>query len=173
MAIRSNLRSNRDQEVIDLGLGDILRELNKADKSNTKVGYPAGGEVKSGTRKGSGRDPVDDISEIAEIAAFNEFGTATTPARSFVRSSFDENLQKINSLKARLYKRIIDGKITTRRALGIIGEAHLNQMKKKIRDIKEPANAPSTIRRKKGVNNPLIDTAQMLNSAQHVEEIRV
>lgn len=171
MSLRQKVHGSSKLHVKDLGLGRILEELNKADNSFTKVGYPAEGEAKEGTRKGSGREQYDTISEVAEIAFYNEFGTGTTPERSFIRTSFDENLEKINQMKIKLYNMIVDGKMTVHRALGIMGEAHVNHIKRKIRDIHEPPNAPSTIARKKGADNPLIDTAQMLNSVQHVEII--
>jgi len=175
MGIRSRVRSSKNVKVNDMGLDRILHELDIANRSYTKVGYPAEGEVKGATRKGSGRDEFEDISEVAEVAAINEFGApnANVPERSFVRTSFDEGQKEINRMKQRLYNQIIDGKMTTKRALGLIGEKHVAQMKRKIRDIKNPPNAPSTKRRKKGVSNPLIDRAQMLNSVQHIEILDV
>jgi len=55
-------------------------------------------------------------------------------------------------------------------ALSEVGEWMTAKTKAKIRGLKSPPNAASTIKRKKS-SNPLIDTGQMINSIQHVEHI--
>ena len=177
MALRTSARTNKNTRVVDLGIGRILQELNIADNSFTKVGFPADGEIKPGTKKGSEHDQATEMSEIAQIAAIHEWGEpkVNVPERSFFRTSFDENLQQTNNMKVKLYNKIIDGKMTAKRALGLIGEFNVSKMKLKIREIDSPPLKPATIRRKgldvEGTGNPLIDTAQMINSVQHVEEM--
>ena len=171
MALRPRVRSTKNVIVKDLGLGRILQELNKADHSFTKIGFPAEGEVGEQTRGGSEHEPAIEISEVAEVAIYHEFGTVHIPSRAFVRPSFDENISENDRLRDKLYKKIVDGKMTTKQALGLIGEFNVGKMKRKIRSIKSPPLKPATIRRKKGAKQPLIDTAQMINSVQHVEVI--
>jgi hypothetical protein len=168
--LRPRTTSSKNVKVInDLPLYRILEELDKADNSYTKVGYPMEGDVKKGNKTGSGREQSETISEIAEIAMFLEFGTKDLEGWPFMSTAFDENIIQINAMKKSLYNKIIDGKMTARQALGLIGEFLVSKTKLKIRDIKTPPNKPSTIRKKKGADNPLIDTAQMLNSLQHTE----
>lgn len=172
-------------EVIerDLGWGRIVQELLLAQGSYTKVGFPVDAAPGAPRKKViKGRKIASDMSEIAQIAAFNEWGTGVTsgrsggtimyiPPRPFMSTSIDENRVQLNELIDKLYFQIIAGNMTTRRALQIIGEWMTTKTKKKIRDIKDPPNAPETIRRKRS-SNPLIDTAQMINSVTHVEVIK-
>jgi hypothetical protein len=158
-------------QVRDLGWGRIIQELKQMDNSFVKVGYPEEGKPKSGN-KGSGREQLSSISEIAFIASIHEFGSRDghTPERATLRTAFDENIEKINQMKFKLYVKIVNGKITNEAALKILGEYIVNLTKKKIVELDSPPNKQSTIR-KKGSENPLIDTAQMLNSVQSVVKI--
>lgn len=107
--------------------------------------------------------------EVAEYAAYNEFGTKNIPERSFMRSAFDENLSKLTDFVGRLYGGVVDGKIEPDVALGLLGEQHQNQIKAKVRSNVPPPNAPSTVRRK-GSSKTLIDTRRMSQSIRWVVE---
>jgi len=169
--------------VKDFGWTKISRELKLMDGSYTKVGFPENAEVKKPSKKIKGEKVATDMSEIAIVAAFNEFGTSGTkssrsggssvkiPPRPFMSTSFDESMDGLNRLKQKLYIKIINGEITLKVALSIIGEYMVAKTKKKIRDIKSPPNAPSTIKKKKS-SNPLIDSGQMINSVTHVEVLK-
>jgi len=166
------------QTVIDRGWNRIVRETMKADNAYTKVGLPQEGEVKEGTKEGSGRKPVTQMSELVVVGAVNEFGAPNKniPARPFIRTTYDENRSKINNLVVDEYEKIVDGSSNVKRSLALIGEWVQAKTQAKIRAIRTPPNAPSTQRRKgrsikKPVNNPLIDTGQMIQSIQHVEVI--
>ncbi len=165
--------------VRDLGWERIQRELKRADGSVTKVGFPLGEEPADGE--------LGDMTEVASVAAIHEFGApkANIPERSFLRAAHDENLRALAALKKRLYSEIVEGRLTTAEALAQLGEWMTNKTQKKIRDLKQPALAPATVRAKArtlrgkrkakflaGGGNPLIDTGQMLNSVTHVEEVR-
>lgn len=146
---------------IDRGWSDIKKTLRKSDGSFTKVG------VQQGTKhKGE-----DGISDLVIIAAVNEFGTFRIPSRPALRQAIDGNEAKINSFTAELYGKMLDGKISERRALGLLGEYVTNLMKESITRLSEPPNAQST-KDKKGSSNPLIDTGQYRNSITHVEVIK-
>lgn len=101
--------------------------------------------------------------EAAEVAFYNEYGTKHIPARSFIRSTlaehqrdivrfYIENFQKHNDAKmaAAATSQYIEGLIVARIASG-----HFTP------------NAPATIK-KKGRNQPLIDTGRMMNSVKGV-----
>lgn len=157
--------------VKDFGWNRITHELKLMDNSFTKVGFPENSQVGKPRKKVKGEKIATEMSEVAAIAAFNEWGTKNIPSRPFMSTSFDENLQGLNRLKAKLYIEIVNGRMGVSQALSIIGEFMVSKTKKKIRDISSPPNAPSTIKKKKSAN-PLIDTGQMINSVTHVEVIK-
>jgi hypothetical protein len=156
-------------QTIDHGWNDIIQNIKEMDNSYTKVGFPSEGKVGEADQSGSDHELADEISEVAQIGAWQEWGTVHISARPFMSTSFDENRKQLQQVKVQLYDKIVTGKMSTMQALGIIGEFMEGKVKKKIREIKTPANKPSTERRKKGANNPLIDMGQMRNSVQHVE----
>jgi len=160
------------QKIIDRGWNRIIREVRKADNSYTKVGLPQEGEVKEGTKTGSGNEPIIQMSELVTVGAVQEFGAPkkNIPARPFIRTTYDENREKINNLVLNEYEKIVDGSSNVKRSLGLIGEWLKAKTQAKIRAIRTPPNAPTTIA-KKGSSNPLIDTGQMVQSIQHVEVI--
>jgi len=100
---------------------------------------------------------------VAGIGFAHEFGTATLPERSFMRSTTKENKAKIISLQKKLLKQISNGTIEIDKALGLVGELVSDLIRRKIVNIKSPPNTPETISAK-GSSNPLIDTSQMKNS---------
>lgn len=147
---------------IDLGWEQIEREIQKAEKSFVLVGFQEGEKTKK-QQKGS-RTKKSGLS-LAEIAASNEFGTRSIPARPFMRTSFDENLPKINQAIRSQYVKILDGKSTTKKSLGLIGLLMVSLIQEKIRAIHSPPNSARTIAIKKS-SKPLIDFGQMIQSVR-------
>lgn len=144
-------------QVIDRGYQRIERELKLLDRSYTQAGFTSG--------------TGEDVSEISQIAAFNNFGTKRMPAREFMGSSFDMNKIQLKLLKEKLYGQILQGQITVRRGLAVLGEFMAKNIQERIRNIKSPPLSPKTIRRK-GSSNPLVDKGQMIQSVTHVEILR-
>ena len=105
---------------------------------------------------------------VAAVANWNNKGGGNLPSRPF----FDKFLllcrTAYNSALNRLAKRIISGEINRSRASDEIGSAAANDLRKIIDDWTDPANAPSVIARK-GKNDPLVDTRQMINSVDFKE----
>ena len=159
-------------EIRDLGLGRIIEELSVANTSVVKVGLPEDGFADFGSGKGSGHDELD-MSELIQVGAVHEFGApkAGIPERSWMRSAIDENREKINQIKEKLYGNIIDGRTNTQTALGKLGLAVETMIKRKITTLREPALDPKTIANK-GSSNPLIDIGQMRASIQSIVELR-
>lgn len=150
--------------TIDLGWLGILNELKKAQDSYVKVGFQQGSVTKN-QRKGV-RKQVAGLS-MPEIAAQNEFGTKFIPARPFMSTALDMNLNMINNFIARQYSLILRGKTTTDKALGLIGQMMTGLIQKRIRQIVLPPNSPRTIAIK-GSSKPLIDFGQMIQSVSYV-----
>jgi len=139
----------------DLGYVKILAEMAKLDGTYVDVGiHSDAGSTESGMA-------------IAAYAAFNEYGTATIPERSFMRSTFDETVGALNELKRRLVGGVQDGRLTADRAASFLGEFHQRDIQRKIGSNVPPANAPSTIRMK-GSSSTLIDTGAMRQAVRYV-----
>jgi HK97 gp10 family phage protein len=135
----------------------IESDLKGLNKSHTKVGF-----MGSETREdGSGLTN-------AEVATFNEFGTAKAPARPFMRPAIAENKMEIFWQQEEGYSRVLQQQSTVGLELARIGQFAQTEIQKKIRSVKTPPNAISTIKRK-GSNNPLIDTGAMRQSVTHKE----
>lgn len=143
----------------------IFKELKIWENAFTAIGIHEGEQEHK-----EGQTPM------ALIAAVNEFGTnkagknGTTiiPSRPWMRGWFDKNKRKILKRMKQLYDKIIEGNLKAKQALKILGEWAQGELRKSIRDLQSPPNAPSTIRQK-GSSNPLIDTGQMMNSVRHKE----
>jgi len=148
---------------VDRGWDRIKRELRVADGSFTKIGYPQNANPAPGEST---------MSEIIEIAAVHEFGAPNRniPIRAHVRPSFDENIAGLKRIVKNTYNKIVDGKINTKVALGIIGEFGVSKLQGKIRKGPFTPLSPYTIAKKKS-SKPLIDTAQMIQSVTHTEQI--
>lgn len=159
MARRSALVADKD-----LGYKKIVSQVRSFEKSTILVGFQQGSETKvetQGTRAKKGG------LSMPAIAAANEFGTNKIPARSFMRTSFDDNIRSIQALIQREYELVTQGDKTAKKALGLIGLYVTGLIQKKIRQITSPPNSPVTIALK-GSSKPLIDFGQMVNSVTYV-----
>lgn len=99
---------------------------------------------------------------LAQIAAWNEFGTPTIPPRPFMRPTIDSQGSKAEQMLSQEIEKIFQGKkkANIMTALGRVGAFLAGAIQRKITTLKRPPNAPSTIK-KKGSSNPLIDTGAM------------
>lgn len=138
-------------------------QIEQLGNSYVLVGFQDGSvtknQTKAGRRKQGGHS-------MAQIAFENEFGTKNIPARSFMRTSFDENRDRISRIIATEYDKIIDGESTVRKSLNLIGLYGVDLIQTKIRSIHTPPNSPRTIAIKKS-SKPLIDFGQMIQSVRH------
>lgn len=164
------LKSKMKVVVIDRGWTQLIRDCKDLKKSYTKVGFPAEGTPGPAIQRGSGRDDYENISEIALIMFWNEYGTGNIPSRPAIRQAYDANRKELIKIIDFEYKKIVNHKTTVKIALGRIGEWMTGKVRKSIKDLKDPPNAPATIAAK-GSDNPLIDTGQAIQSVQHVEVI--
>jgi len=158
------------QRVIDNGYSERLDAIREMNRLFTKVGFPENGTPEEPTRKGSGHDMTNQMSEIITVAAVQEFGAPYKgiPERPFVRTSFDDNYDALQEFKKKEASLVIQGKQSAMTAIQKIGEWMTNKTKLKINSNIPPELADETIKRKRSTRT-LIDTAQMLNSVQHEE----
>ena len=116
------------------------------------------GSIKVGFFK---EDKYPDGKSVAEVAAFNEFGGLYTPPRPFMRDTSKKFTRKWIKAVRDLLPVNMDGKET----LGLLGDEMVEDMQFIISTYMTPPNAPSTIKRK-GRNDPLVDTKHMMNSVK-------
>lgn len=147
---------------IDRGWQSIEKELVAFRGASVLIGFQEG-EVTKKEVKGQ-REKEGGLS-MAQIAASNEFGAKNVPARPFMRTSFDENVSKINKLVNLQYQAVQDGKKSAEKALTAIGVVMVGLIQQKIRAIVSPPNSPRTIGIK-GSSKPLIDFGQMIQSVR-------
>jgi hypothetical protein len=154
-------------KVIDNNKKYLLfrKELKLLEKSRVKIGYPVS------------KNPYKDGQDVAMIAIYNEFGTEVDgkeriPARPFFSNAFDKNRKELDKLKAKLIGKIYELHLGVSQALDILGVFMVGKIRKEITELRQPPNAPSTKKRKKGVDNPLIDTGHLKGSTTYIKEIR-
>lgn len=142
--------------VRDLGFEEVVAQLRRMDGVFIVVGVMGGDS-----------ETYEDGMPITQVAAINEFGTADgrVPPRPFLRTTLDERRGEIGALVERTMERLTNRKLgkpgaAAAKAAEIIGVFVQAAVQKKIVDLREPPNAPSTIA-KKGSSNPLIDTGQL------------
>jgi len=153
----------------DRGYNEFMRELKKIKRQPiVKVGFQ---EEKGNALHPGGSMGTKPLT-VVQVATFNEFGTEDAdgnlhvPERSFIRSTMDEKRRELLKVNKKLYRQIAEGTMSTERALKILGIKIKALIQKKITDLRKPANAPSTIRRKRS-SNPLIDTGLMRQSVTY------
>lgn len=108
--------------------------------------------------------------EVAEVALWTEFGTKTSPERSWLRSAIDENQSKIESWRDEMIDHIVNDGWTVEKALEAMGFRIAELVRNKIKSNVPPSLAASTVQAKaaRGVApNTLIDTGLMLRSVTY------
>ena len=138
----------------DLGWDRIRREIDAAGRSGVKVGVLSDQD-----------ETYDNGADLLLVAAANEFGTADghIPPRPFIRGAFDEKQRALYRMQGRLWSQVLAGNLTTRQALGLLGEEHQGQVQEYMTALETPPNAPRTVAAK-GSANPLIDEGRLRNS---------
>lgn len=166
----------------DKGWAAYFKNMARMKDARVKVGV-----LEDGSGGGEGGKLT-----VASIAAIHEFGTEDghIPERSFVRSTFDEQRERLRGIGKQLATRILLGVVTPAQAMAIMGSVLATEMKNKITSgtLKENAESTKLAKANKGRTakffrkpaknlgdalaqigalaavKPLIDTGRMLNS---------
>lgn len=128
-------------------------ELEKLAKLEIQIGFQEG-------------ETNDDGASLAEIAAFNELGTSTIPARPFMRQSFENHEKELQAACDQVNAMLSNGS-TCESALEELGVFAKGLVQNEILEGEFEPNSPSTIA-KKGSDTPLIDTGRMRQSVNYV-----
>lgn len=104
-----------------------------------------------------------DGTQVAEVAAKNEYGSVDNPMRPYFRTMIKE---KRAGWSVSLSNIMVATNFDVDQAFQQMGEGIKGQLQQSIRDWATPPNSTETIARK-GFNKPLIDTGHMLNSVSY------
>ncbi len=88
------------------------------------------------------------------------------PERPFIRGSFDKNKNDYEKFIEQQLDKVLQLEITAKTCLELIGQYITGDIKKYIRDLQNPANAPMTVEMK-GSSSPLVDTGRLLDSVTY------
>lgn len=148
----------------------IRKEMNKLKRSFVTVGV----HKDAGKYSGGNKNPT-----VAQVAAWNEFGTGTAPARPFIRSTVDTEKNKLFRANLREFRRITDGRSTAKKSLDRLGFLLQTLIQKRIQTSSSWAkpNAPSVAARKRRGGaargpTPLIETLLLHNSVSFKSKVR-
>lgn len=139
----------------DLGYSRILHELAELESTVVEVGIQ-----NDGTSSDNGV-------LVAHYAAVNEFGGGHVPERSFMRSTFDQTVNKLVKTRAQIISGVYDGRFPASRGAGFLGELHQQDIQKTITSHPPPPNAPATVKRK-GSSGTLVDQGLMRQTIRWV-----
>jgi hypothetical protein len=110
----------------------------------------------------------DDTATTVDVATFNEFGTDTIPARSFIRATYERDQARFLAILRRYKLQLVRDKITTNSVLTMVGQFAQKQIQATITagGIPFKPNSPVTVERK-GSSAPLIDSGQLRQSIRY------
>lgn len=156
-----------DQSAFNTLSGELETELRRTrgiNESYTKIGYT----LKSGLIEGEEGKSLSNLTKVA-LAVIHEFGTEKIPERPFMRQAFDNRLNEIEDMSANLHARYLNGDLTEKQALAMLGEWFMGEIKEEIRKGSFTPLKPATVKAK-GSSKPLIDTGlNLLGGIDHEE----
>ena len=134
-----------------------FRELKKMTDMEIQVGF-------------QGDQKYEDGTSIAQVAAINEFGASDIPERPFMRQSFENHEGELQAA-CDAAQRLVSSGGSAEQALQQIGVIAKGLVQDEIVNGGFAPNAESTIK-KKGSEQPLIDTGTMRQSVNFVVKRR-
>ena len=126
-------------------------------------------KIEVGFNENSGKYAANEEGEeitVADVVAWNEFGSERSPSRPFMRQTVEDYKGQITKHANKAVKAAIHGG-GAEEALNSIGAFTKGKMQLEIRNGDWVPNAPYTIA-KKGSDKPLIDTGRMRQSIVYV-----
>ncbi len=104
--------------------------------------------VSIGIHEDAGVYPGQNPPSVVEVALWNEFGTETSPSRSFIRSTMDEKESLINKWREEMIDNILFKEWTVEKALTAMGFRIQILVQNKIKSNVPPPLKESTAREK-------------------------
>lgn len=100
-----------------------LASMKRAKEASVKVGLPAG---ESATSKAYQSDGQESAPTVLQVGIWHEYGTKTTPMRSFLRGPFAEKKADLDKVIAAQLKLVLESGLDIEVALGRVGLAARN-----------------------------------------------
>lgn len=148
-------------KTVEVTGGDaISRELTRIA---AKVTYGASVRVGFLENATYPTEPGKPTLHVAQVAFWDEFGTARAPSRPFFRTTI---AKQSPGWGLKLGKALKYYNLDAEKAMSALGENIKDEIVESIQKWTTPPNAPSTIRRK-GFNKPLVDKAIMVRSVDY------
>lgn len=118
----------------------------------------------------------DDGLPVAQVAYWQEYGTTRDgkkfiPPRPFLRNTVSDKRKDWKDHLEKDLEKVVQGNMELEQALNRLGTEATADIKESIAEFSNPPNAPATIK-KKGFNDPLVDTGTMLLTVSHRTEIK-
>lgn len=136
-----------------------------AAKNKRASDFP--GLVPIGLDDGSGVLAMVNGDKIEPVFALLK--SVTIPERSFIRTGFDNNVEKIGDKIDMLFTEVVELNIDPDVFADMIGMEFAGMIQRHARTVSSPPNAAST-RNVKGSSNPLHDTGRMIGAIRHEVE---
>ena len=137
----------------------FLDKLASAKKQPTvKVGFPKSLNIRY-IKSGKGKQPT-----VTQVAIWNEYGTIIIPKRPFMELTQIDRRREVYNFQKKAMKYLLKNGGTIEGLLSLFAVKYVGYIQTAITKFDNPPNAASTISRKKGANNPLIDTGLMRQS---------
>lgn len=118
----------------------LMEIIRKHPKASVDIGF----------FEGAGSYQGKNAPSVVEVALWNEYGTATSPARAFMGPAVDDNTALINRWREEAIEKIFEHGWSVEKALEMIGFRMKTLIENKIKSNVPPPNAPSTIAAKQG-----------------------
>lgn len=166
-------RIRESADHVDIGVhadaGEELVKIAAANEFGARINHPGGTAYGYATKEDMAHGIIKFLKGGAgyKVLGKTRPHLIIIPMRSYIRSTMDENQEDYHTLAKECIKKIVDGEMTKFQALSIIGQKIESDIKRKITTLKTPANAASTIRRKKS-DNPLVDKGILRSSIRYV-----
>lgn len=120
-------------------------------------------------RESDGSSATFKAIETAELAKQLSFGTATTPARPFLKEGINSKKNELNKAMEEQVEAVKNGKNANWDKVGTMAVGAVQEFVRGDYYKSTKPNSPETIK-EKGSDTPLIDTADLLNSCEYVVE---
>ena len=138
-----------------------LEKVEKAfEPIDIVIGFPVGKATSIQYPDGT---PLIDVAVYNNYGTFNEDGSEHIPARPFMDIGGFKASIGTKAIARRLMAKVREGQMDLDTAANMIGAKAAAILKKTIRDLDEPPNAPYTVAKKKSAN-PLVDTGLLMQS---------
>lgn len=163
----------RNESVVDIGIhsdeDQKLVVIAAANEFGATINHPGGTAYGYATPDDAKKRRVKFLKGGSgyKVLGVTKPHKITIPARSYIRSTVDENEEKYSKTASKLMGKIVDSKMTKEEALALMGQMIEGDIKRKIITVRTPPNAESTIKRK-GSDNPLVNTGLLGGSIRFV-----